>query len=60
MTGGAYHAAGDANALDDTTKAISLRLTTKKKPVELTAPVAGAARPYAREWRPGSARRWRR
>jgi Ca-activated chloride channel family protein len=43
VTGGAYHAAGDAGALNSTTKSISLRLTTKKKPVELTAPFAGAA-----------------
>jgi Ca-activated chloride channel family protein len=42
-TGGAYHRAGDADTLADTTKAIDLRLTTKKEPVELTAPFAGAA-----------------
>jgi Ca-activated chloride channel family protein len=42
-TGGAYHQAGDAAALADTTKSIDLRLTTKKEPVELTAPFAGAA-----------------
>ena len=42
-TGGAYHRAGDANTLADTTKAIDLRLTSTKKPVELTAPFAGAA-----------------
>ncbi|GAA2492732.1 VWA domain-containing protein [Winogradskya humida] len=42
-TGGAYQAAGDAAALDNTTKSIDLRLTTEKKPVELTAPFAGAA-----------------
>jgi Ca-activated chloride channel family protein len=42
-TGGAYHRAGDAAALADTTKSIDLRLTTKKEPVELTAPFAGAA-----------------
>ena len=42
-TGGAYHRAGDADTLDDTTKAIDLRLTSTKKPVELTAPFAGAA-----------------
>jgi Ca-activated chloride channel family protein len=42
-TGGAYHPAGDAAALNDTTKSIDLRLTTKKEPVELTAPFAGAA-----------------
>jgi Ca-activated chloride channel family protein len=42
-TGGGYHPAGDAAALADTTKSIDLRLTTKKEPVELTAPFAGAA-----------------
>jgi Ca-activated chloride channel homolog len=42
-TGGAYHRAGDSAALADTTKSIDLRLTTKKEPVELTAPFAGAA-----------------
>jgi len=42
-TGGAYHQAGDAATLADTTKAIDLRLTTKKEPVEMTAPFAGAA-----------------
>jgi len=42
-TGGAYHPAGDAAALADTTKSIDLRLTTKKEPVELTAPFAAAA-----------------
>jgi Ca-activated chloride channel family protein len=42
-TGGAYHTAADAKALADTTKSIDLRLTTKKEPVELTAPFAGAA-----------------
>ena len=42
-TGGAYHRAGDADALADTTKSIDLRLTTRKEPVELTAPFAGAA-----------------
>ena len=42
-TGGAYHPAGDAGTLSDTTKSIDLRLTTKKEPVELTAPFAGAA-----------------
>jgi Ca-activated chloride channel family protein len=42
-SGGAYHAAGDADALDATTKSIDLRLTTKKEPVELTGPFAGAA-----------------
>jgi Ca-activated chloride channel family protein len=42
-TGGAYHQAGDADALADATKSIDLRLTTKKEPLELTAPFAGAA-----------------
>jgi Ca-activated chloride channel family protein len=42
-SGGAYHAAGDAASLDATTKSIDLRLTTKKEPVELTGPFAGAA-----------------
>jgi Ca-activated chloride channel homolog len=43
VTGGAYHQAGDADSLAATTKSIDLRLTTKKEPVELTAPFAGAA-----------------
>jgi Ca-activated chloride channel family protein len=43
VTGGSYHAAGDADTLNDTTKSIDLRLTTKKEPLELTAPFAGAA-----------------
>jgi Ca-activated chloride channel family protein len=43
VTGGAYHRAGDAGTLAATTKSINLRLTTKKEPVELTAPFAGAA-----------------
>ncbi len=42
-TGGTYHQAGDADALADTTKAIDLRLTTEKQPLELTGPFAGAA-----------------
>jgi Ca-activated chloride channel family protein len=42
-TGGAYHQAGDESSLAATTKSIDLRLTTKKEPVELTAPFAGAA-----------------
>jgi Ca-activated chloride channel homolog len=42
-TGGAYHRAGDAAALADATRSIDLRLTTKKEPVELTAPFAGTA-----------------
>jgi Ca-activated chloride channel family protein len=43
VTGGTYQAAGDAATLNDTTKSIDLRLTTKKEPLELTAPFAGAA-----------------
>ena len=43
VTGGAYHQAGDAASLAATTKSIDLRLTTKKEPVELTAPFAAAA-----------------
>jgi Ca-activated chloride channel family protein len=42
-TGGTYLPAGDAATLADTTKSIDLRLTSKKEPVELTAPFAGAA-----------------
>jgi Ca-activated chloride channel family protein len=42
-SGGAYHAAGDTDALDSVTKSIDLRLTTKKEPLELTGPFAGAA-----------------
>jgi Ca-activated chloride channel family protein len=42
-SGGAYHPAGDAAAVAATTKSIDLRLTTKKEPVELTGPFAGAA-----------------
>jgi Ca-activated chloride channel homolog len=42
-TGGAYHRAADAAALAGATKSIDLRLTTKKQPVELTAPFAAAA-----------------
>jgi len=42
-TGGAYHQAGDAAALADTTKSIDLRLTTEKEPLELTAPFGGVA-----------------
>ncbi len=42
-TGGAYQQAGDAETLADTTKSIDLKLTTKKEPLELTAPFAGAA-----------------
>ncbi|GIF19010.1 Ca-activated chloride channel family protein [Actinoplanes tereljensis] len=43
VTGGAYHQAGDADTLADTTKSIDLRLTTKKEPLELTAPFGAAA-----------------
>ncbi|MEU4688148.1 VWA domain-containing protein [Actinoplanes sp. NPDC023714] len=43
VTGGTYHAAGDAAVLADTTKSIDLRLTTEKEPLELTAPFAAAA-----------------
>ena len=42
-TGGTYHRAADAATLTDVTRSIDLRLTTKKEPVELTAPFAGAA-----------------
>lgn len=42
-TGGAYHQAGDAATLAQSAKSIDLRLTTKKEPVELTAPFAAAA-----------------
>ena len=42
-TGGTYLPAGDAAVLTDSTKAIDLRLTTEKEPVELTAPFAGGA-----------------
>jgi Ca-activated chloride channel family protein len=42
-SGGAYHQAGDADVLADTTKSIDLRLTTRKEPVELTAPFAAGA-----------------
>ncbi|WP_305785433.1 VWA domain-containing protein [Symbioplanes lichenis] len=42
VSGGAYHAAGDAAALNDTTKSIDLRLTTEKEPLELTGPIAAA------------------
>ncbi|KUL21751.1 VWA domain-containing protein [Actinoplanes awajinensis] len=43
VTGGTYNPAGDAATLTDTTKSIDLRLTTKKEPLELTGPFAGAA-----------------
>ncbi|MEU4239831.1 VWA domain-containing protein [Actinoplanes sp. NPDC026619] len=43
VTGGSYHQAADEAALADTTKSIDLRLTSKKEPLELTAPFAGAA-----------------
>lgn len=42
-TGGAYHEAGDAAVLDAATDAIDLRLTTRKEPLELTAPFAAVA-----------------
>jgi Ca-activated chloride channel family protein len=42
-SGGSYHPAGTTDALADTTKAIDLRLTTEKQPVELTGPFAGVA-----------------
>jgi Ca-activated chloride channel homolog len=42
-TGGEYRAAGDADALADSTSGIDLRLTMKKEPMELTAAFAGAA-----------------
>jgi Ca-activated chloride channel family protein len=42
-SGGAYHAAGDADAVAAVTKSIDLRLTTRTEPVELTGPFAGAA-----------------
>lgn len=42
-TGGAYHRATDAAALADTTSSIDLRLTTRKEPIEMTAPFAAAA-----------------
>ncbi|GAB7051770.1 VWA domain-containing protein [Catenuloplanes indicus] len=43
VSGGEYHTAGDAAGLEGTTGGIDLRLTTKREPVELTAPFAGAA-----------------
>ncbi|MDT5042309.1 MAG: Ca-activated chloride channel [Actinoplanes sp.] len=42
-TGGSYHPAGDAATLADSAASIDLRLTTRREPVELTAPFAGAA-----------------
>ncbi len=36
-TGGAYHPAGDAAAINEIHKSIDLRLTTKAQPVEVTA-----------------------
>ncbi|GIF10151.1 vWA domain-containing protein [Actinoplanes teichomyceticus] len=42
-TGGAYRPAGDADTLADATRSVDLRLTTKREPLELTAPFAGAA-----------------
>jgi Ca-activated chloride channel homolog len=41
-TGGTYHRAADAATLADVTRSIDLRLTTKREPVELTGPFAGA------------------
>ena len=43
VSGGGYTQAGDADALAASTKAIDLKLTAKKEPVELTAPFAAAA-----------------
>lgn len=42
-TGGSYHPAEDASALNQIHRSIDLRLTTKPQPVELTALFAGAA-----------------
>jgi Ca-activated chloride channel family protein len=42
-TGGSYHPAGDAAALNDIHKSIDLRLSTKPQPLELTALFAGVA-----------------
>jgi Ca-activated chloride channel family protein len=42
-TGGAYHRAGDAASIKDTTRSIDLRVTARREPVELTALFAGAA-----------------
>ncbi|WP_035855238.1 VWA domain-containing protein [Cryptosporangium arvum] len=42
-TGGSYHRAADTDEVSDAAGAIDLRLTSKKEPLELTAPVAGAA-----------------
>jgi Ca-activated chloride channel family protein len=42
-TGGSYLTAADAGALASSTRSIDLRLTSKKEPVELTAPIAGLA-----------------
>jgi Ca-activated chloride channel homolog len=41
-SGGAYHPAGDAGTLSATTRAIDLRLTTEKEPLELTGLAAAA------------------
>lgn len=42
-TGGSYHEAGNTDELSDAAEGIDLRLTSKKEPLELTAPIAGAA-----------------
>ncbi|GAA0251422.1 VWA domain-containing protein [Cryptosporangium japonicum] len=42
-TGGSYHRAADADDLSEAAGQIDLRLTSKREPLELTAPVAGAA-----------------
>ncbi|MFG1922465.1 VWA domain-containing protein [Cryptosporangium sp. NPDC048952] len=42
-TGGSYHQASDRSELSDAAGEIDLRLTSKEEPLELTAPVAGAA-----------------
>ncbi|TQS44768.1 vWA domain-containing protein [Cryptosporangium phraense] len=42
-TGGKYLKADDADGLADSTRSIDLRLTSKREPLELTAPFAGAA-----------------
>ena len=43
ITGGSYHPATDAAALNDIHRSIDLRVTTQEKLVELTAPLAGGA-----------------
>jgi Ca-activated chloride channel family protein len=42
-TGGTYHPAGDAEALAESTRSIDLRVAFEPEPVELTAPLSGAA-----------------